>query len=675
MDLYGEASAADALRLAIAAGGIGTLDYDPVENLAKVSPEMRAMFGFPEDNHLTLEVVFSTIAAEDLSQAHQALREALDPEGSGQYRAKCRIRRASDGEERWISASGQALFADGKAVRLIAICRDVTNEMSLERLAACVAAIPGTICSFRQSKDRRPSFPYASDSFPLVFGFAPEEVRTDAAPVFACNHPEDKERINASIAESARKLSNWHAEFRYNHPQKGTIWLEGLSHPVPEPGGAIIWHGYVQDITARKRAEEELRESEARHRALFDSNLIGVCYSRCVNGVEGVLTEANDKYLEMVGYDRADLAAGRMNWIDMTPPEFQHVNKAAIAEYLTIGKNQHPVEKEYIRKNGTRVPVLVAGAWLDQATHTGGAFVLDISEQKRNEARERKFQADRIVVMQSMAAAIAHEINQPLTACLNYIKISRRLFGLTPERRPASIPEILDKASDQIGRAGEIVSRLRSFIAHGEPDKLHTSAHKLIQEALNATTAAINDAGVSASLQLNAAQDEILADKTQIVLVLANLIKNAVEAMESVRRRELVVATMSDKEKIRIDVIDTGVGLCEKRMASLFEPFVTTKPSGMGVGLSISRTMVKAHHGQMWAELNPEGGAIFSFTMPLANNHGEVTKSGEMEGSGPSMTAPAYAITKEYAPGESAKGLQSSRLALGHSSNVRKWDA
>jgi PAS domain S-box-containing protein len=662
MDLYGDVSGEDALRLAnerlqladerlrlaIAAGGIGTWDYDPAADEMEASPELRAMFGLAEDGRVTPEVMISMLADNDRLRARQLLRRALDPESDGHYRASYRICRARDGEQRWISCVGRAFFSEGEAVRFTGICRDVTDEVAMERLlseksrlaeqlevmAACVAATPGAICSFRQSAEGEPSFPYASDNFPSVFGFAPEQVRANGAPVFACNHPDDRNRISASIAESARSLSTWHEEFRYDHPQKGTIWLEGFSRPLPEPGGAIVWHGHVQDITERKRAEAELRVSEERFRALFDSNLIGVLYG---NGRSGAITDANDKFLEMSGYDREDLRAGRINWLEMTPPEYRALNAEAIAQLIATGKNERPTEKEYIRKDGTRLPVLVARALIDKATLDGVAFVLDISEQKRNEARERKLHADRIAVMRSMAAGIAHEINQPLAASLNYVKASRRLVEMKTEQRPTSIPETLEKASAQIARAGEIVSRLRSFIAHGEPDKFALSAHGLIQEALNATAGAMNDAGVRTSLRLNAAQDGVLADKMQMVMVLVNLMNNAKEAMGSVRTRELVVSTMSDDEEIQIDVIDTGVGLSEQMKSSLFEPFVTTKPSGMGVGLSISRAIIEAHHGRICAQSNPAGGATFSFTMPLANNRREITRSGGMESYAPSF--------------------------------------
>jgi PAS domain S-box-containing protein len=441
-------------------------------------------------------------------------------------------------------------------------------------------------------------------------------VQTDATPVLIRIHESDRDRIRASISESARNLSIWHQEFRYNHPHKGWIWIEAHSSPVAEAEGGVVWHGYVQDVTERKRAEGELRANEARSRAFFDSGLIGVIYWT----VDGAITDANDKFLEMFGYSREDLTTGQLDWVKLTPEEYRSLDEAVLAELLATGRNRRPYEKEYFRKDGTRLPILLACAMLDEARFEGVAFVLDICEQKQNEAQTQKLHADRMGVMQSMAIGIAHEINQPLTATVAYLRAARRLLDMKPERRPASVSGTLDKASAQITRAGEIVARLRVFIAHGEPDKFPLNAHELILDAYDVTKLSTKDGQIRVSLRLDAARDQVLADKVQIVQVLVNLIRNAKEAMESAPRRELVISTTSSRAEVRIDVADTGVGLSEKVKSSLFEPFATTKPSGMGVGLSISRAIIDAHHGHIWAESNPEGGAIFSVTLPLASN-------------------------------------------------------
>ena len=275
--------------------------------------------------------------------------------------------------------------------------------------------------------------PYAFTNFSSVLGLAPEDVRTDAGPIFQRVHPDDVSHVHAGIAESARTMTLWRDEFRYEHPQKGMIWLEGQSSPNLEPGGDIVWHGYVQDVTKRKRGELELRASEARSRALFDSGLLGVM---CWN-VNGGVTDANDKFLEMLGYCREDLRGGQLNWVHMTPPEYRCLVEVAFAELKATGATKRPLEKEYFRKDGTRLPVLVAGVTVDEARLNGIAYVLDISERKDAEARMQKTHADRMNVMKSMAAGLAHEINQPLAATVVYLKTLRQLLDMEPERRPA----------------------------------------------------------------------------------------------------------------------------------------------------------------------------------------------------------------------------------------------
>ncbi len=480
------------------------------------------------------------------------------------------------------------------------------------QLASVAASLPGVICSYRQTADGKRSFPFASENCFNVYGILPEELRASADVVFERIHSDDLRHVVETIEASAASGRVWRDEFRYDHPTKGLIWLEGQSSPVREPNGDITWHGYVQDVTGRKRAEEQLRISEARYRAFFNSGLIGViCWD-----IGGAITDANNRFLKMLGYNRHDLEAGRIDWREITPPEFQEIDQTVQESIRARGATQ-PFEKEYFRKDGTRLPVLLAAAALDETHRDGVAFVLDLSERKKDEARLQQLHVERLNCVKSLAAGLAHEINQPLAAAVTYLRAIKRLLNMEPEQRKTSVHEALDKAASQITRASQIVGGLRHFIAHGEPEKMVCSLHDVINDTYQSVVAAAEDRGIKIRLCLQALDDKVLADRVQIHQVLANLIRNAKEAMAASARRELTISTFSSGTEIRLDVADTGPGLREEMKESLFEPFTTTKAEGMGVGLAISRAIIEAHDGKIWAAANPDGGATFSCTLPL----------------------------------------------------------
>jgi two-component system CheB/CheR fusion protein len=251
--------------------------------------------------------------------------------------------------------------------------------------------------------------------------------------------------------------------------------------------------------------------------------------------------------------------------------------------------------------------------------------LMQIDTENRARTRMRNIQATGLNAMGGMASGLAHEINQPLSACGAYLATARRLAAMRPEARPASIEEVLDSAVEQNLRAGEIVKNLRDFIMRGEPNRIHLSLHNLIGDALHVATTVEGEGSCEISLQFDAKSDRIFADKVQIKQVLVNLIRNAVEAMSVSTERKLTISSsIIDDGSIRIDVADTGNGLAEALKSELFEPFMTTKTDGMGIGLAICRATVEAHEGTIWTESNPGGGAVFSFALPLAKEESGV---------------------------------------------------
>ncbi|HEX3407500.1 MAG TPA: ATP-binding protein, partial [Caulobacteraceae bacterium] len=225
----------------------------------------------------------------------------------------------------------------------------------------------------------------------------------------------------------------------------------------------------------------------------------------------------------------------------------------------------------------------------------------------------------RLTAMGEMATALAHELNQPLAAIANYLRGSRRLLE---NGDPADLPrlaEALDRAGDQAIRAGDVIRRLRDFIGRGETERRIESISKLIEEASALALVGVKELGVRVTMQFDPRADLVLADRVQIQQVVINLLRNAVDAMRGADTAELRVRAAAQADGFTVvSVSDTGSGMTAEVKRRLFEPFMTTKKDGMGVGLSICRTIVEAHGGSIWATNNQGPGATFAFTLPLA---------------------------------------------------------
>jgi two-component system sensor kinase FixL len=227
----------------------------------------------------------------------------------------------------------------------------------------------------------------------------------------------------------------------------------------------------------------------------------------------------------------------------------------------------------------------------------------------------------RLTAMGEMASTLAHELNQPLSAISNYLKGARRILDGKAQNAQALVVEALDKASDQSLRAGQIISRLRNFVARGEAERKVESLSKLLEEASALALVGAKDQGVKVRFDLDTTNDLVFADKVQVQQVVLNLIRNAIEAMAETATRQLVISSTADGERmVRVSVSDTGSGLSPDILPQLFQPFMTTKPHGMGVGLSISKTIIEAHGGRLWAEPNPGGGTVFHLTLKLVGS-------------------------------------------------------
>jgi PAS domain S-box-containing protein len=372
------------------------------------------------------------------------------------------------------------------------------------------------------------------------------------------------------------------------------------------------------------RLYRELRDRESRIRRLVDSNIIGIYFFTRKDGI----IEANDFFLKTLGYDREDLIAGRLRWIELTPPEWDDRTASARREMRTTGAIQ-PFEKEYFRKDGSRVPVLIGSVAFDEQRDQGVAFVLDLSEHKRAEAEARKNErryretqmelahANRVAVMGQLTASIAHEINQPIGAAITYANAALSWLQAQPPDWE-EVRQALGFIVESGLRAGEVIDRIRALVKKAPAQKDKVEINDAILEVLALIRPEIAKNAVSAKTQLARGLPPVWGDRVQLQQVMLNLFINAIEAMSGMDEgsRELLISTEKTRsDSVLVAVRDSGSGFPPESTERLFESFYTTKAGGLGMGLSICHSIIEAHEGRLWAANLPQG-AVFQFTLP-----------------------------------------------------------
>ncbi|HZZ30613.1 MAG TPA: PAS domain S-box protein [Phenylobacterium sp.] len=274
------------------------------------------------------------------------------------------------------------------------------------------------------------------------------------------------------------------------------------------------------------------------------------------------------------------------------------------------------------RKDGSTFPMeLSVGEMISQEHRYFTGFVRDLTERQESERRLQDVQGElvhvgRLTALGEMASALAHELNQPLTAAANFMKGTLVLLDREPLDK-SRMREMIGLSVEQALRGGQIIRRLREFVSKGEAERRIENLPQLLEEAGALAMIGAKERGVHLRFKISPKVELVLADKVQVQQVALNLIRNAVEAMEGCERRELIVgANLMEGDMVEVFVSDTGPGISDEVLDHLFQPFITTKAQGMGVGLSISRTIIEAHGGRIWVDSNPAGGAVFRFTVP-----------------------------------------------------------
>ncbi|MCW3061879.1 MAG: histidine kinase [Capsulimonas sp.] len=374
------------------------------------------------------------------------------------------------------------------------------------------------------------------------------------------------------------------------------------------------------------RLYRDLQEREARVRRLVDSNIIGIfIWDR-----DDRIIDTNEAFIQMIGYSRDDISSSRIRWRDLTPSEWRDTDEQRLADLKTIGIAQ-PYEKEFLKKDGARVPVLVGAAIFESSPKEGVAFVVDLTDRKRAEAAMRESErrcheaqtqlalANRVASVGHLSASIAHELNQPLSGIITNASTCLRMLAADPPN-VAGACETARRTIRDANRASDVVTRLRSLFANKNTVIEFVDLNEAAREVIALSFSELQRSRVILQSEFADNLPPITGDRVQLQQVILNLLRNAWEAMSGVdgRPRHLVIRTeRTEGDCVRLTVQDSGVGLDPQAVERPFEAFYTTKSGGMGIGLSVSRSIIESHQGRLWAAPNDGPGATFSFTIPL----------------------------------------------------------
>ncbi|MDE8650615.1 PAS domain-containing sensor histidine kinase [Novosphingobium album (ex Liu et al. 2023)] len=386
------------------------------------------------------------------------------------------------------------------------------------------------------------------------------------------------------------------------------------------PDGSL--RGYatiVHDITDQRAAETSLRNSEAHLRSILST----VPDAMIVIDERGHMVSFSDAAERMFGYSQVEVVGSNVSMLMPSPYRERH--DGYLERYLRTGERRIIGIGRVVfamRKDGSTFPMeLSVGETSGEGQRLFTGFIRDLTDRQRTQEKLEELQSElihvaRVSAMGTMASTLAHELNQPITAVANYVETVRDMLAEPDLEDIPEMVEALEDAAREALRAGNIVRRLRDFVARGEVEKTVENLPNLINEAAAFGLIGVSESSVETRMDIDHDAANVLVDKIQIQQVLVNLIRNAVEAMGTSARRLLTIRTTPGQPGfIRVTVADTGPGVAPEVAEQLFRTFVSTKSEGMGLGLSICRTIIEANGGRIWMEPANESGTQFHFTL------------------------------------------------------------
>jgi two-component system sensor kinase FixL len=601
-------ASADAFRQAMEAADIGGFALDSQRNRISLFGHAQALLTAPSPC-LAYADFLLLVHPDDRDTADRRLRASL----ADGLPCIVDFRLAAPSPAmRWIRARGRA------GLEMRGILADVTEQKAAEaamyRLAAIVASSDDAVVG----KTLEGIITDWNAGATAIFGYTESEMIGHSIAILLPPGQEDETpRILARI-RSGERIE--HYETRRRRKSGEIIDVSLTVSPVYDGAGRLLGASKVaRDITGPKRARTALIEREAHLQSVLET----VPDAMIVIDGSGTIRSFSATAGRLFGYHASEVVGQNVRMLMPLPDQQNHdsyiSHYQATGERRIIGKGRTVIGMKH---DGTTFPMELSIGEMrsgEQRFFTG--FARDLTERQNTQQRLQALQAEvfhmsRFTAMGEMAATLAHELNQPLTAIAGYLNGCRVLLDASADPQAATLRDAVERAADQALRAGQIIRRLREFVSRRESERQAEDLAELVQEASALALVGIKQTGVRVIFDLLEKPVDVLVDRIQVQQVLLNLVRNAIEAMSGAPRRELTIATsLRDDSLVEIAIADTGPGIAAEIVERLFQPFVTTKTDGMGIGLSISRSIVEAHGGTLWVEPKPGGGSIFRLTL------------------------------------------------------------